>query len=83
LTLRLAADMGRARATALVKTAVEEANRSGRSLADVVATTPELASRLADDERADLFSAASYLGSAEAFRVRLRDAAAVPGSRKY
>jgi len=82
LTMRLAPELGRREAAALVKNAVEESARSGRSLADVVAATPALTERLADDERADLFSADSYLGSVEAFRARLLVAAGTPGSRK-
>jgi 3-carboxy-cis,cis-muconate cycloisomerase len=83
LTMRLAPELGRSRAAALVKAAVEESMRSGRSLADVVAATPELAQRIATSERAGLFTADSYLGSAEVFRARLLAGAATAGSRNH
>ena len=83
VTMRLAPVMGRVRASALVKEAVATAMRSGRALVDVMAEVPELALRLDAQDRADLFDAASYLGSADVFRARLLTAASVPGSRKH
>jgi len=71
VTMQLARVTGRARATALVKDAVETAGRSGRSLADVLADLPELTAALDDRNRAELFEATSYLGSADVFRRRL------------
>jgi len=83
LTMRIAPELGRAAAVALVKTALQESARSGRSLAEVVAATPDLTATLTASDRAHLFDATSYLGSAETFRARLLTAAAVPGSRKH
>ncbi len=82
LVLRLAPEIGRQEATALVKGAVDESTRSGRTLADVVASTPALTDRLPAQERTELFAADSYLGSADVFRARLLAAAGTPGSRK-
>ncbi|ODS59226.1 MAG: 3-carboxy-cis,cis-muconate cycloisomerase [Acidobacteria bacterium SCN 69-37] len=83
LVMRLAPDLGRQEAAALVKTALEAAAASGRSLADAAADLPALADRLTADERATLFEADTYLGSAETFRARLLAAAAAPGSRRH
>lgn len=82
LALRLTPDLGRDRAAALTKTAIEESARSGQSMAEVVAQMPELARLLDAQERVDLFDPAQYLGSAETFRARLLLRAAVPGSKK-
>jgi 3-carboxy-cis,cis-muconate cycloisomerase len=79
LALRLAPLLGRGRAVELVKAAVEEVARSGRTLADVVASTPDLSTVIDASERDRLFRADTYLGSAEAFRVRLLESAARSG----
>lgn len=83
LTMKLAPELGRSRAAALVKAAVEETARSGRLFSEVVAATPELAAALEANGAADLVNAETYLGSADVFRARLLAAAAVPGSRKH
>jgi 3-carboxy-cis,cis-muconate cycloisomerase len=82
LTLRLSPVIGRRQAVQLVKAAVDETARSGRTLADVVASTPDLAAIIGEGERDGLFRADTCLGSAEAFRVRLLASAARPGSRR-
>jgi 3-carboxy-cis,cis-muconate cycloisomerase len=83
VAMRLTPAIGRARASALVKEAVERAGRSGRSLVDVMAEAPELSAGLDARDRAELFDAGSYLGSADLFRTRLSTAASVSGSRKH
>jgi 3-carboxy-cis,cis-muconate cycloisomerase len=74
VVMAIAPELGRTAAAALVKGAVEEATRSGRSLADVVAATPGLAERIPEARLAELFQAGTYTGSAELFRTRLRSA---------
>jgi 3-carboxy-cis,cis-muconate cycloisomerase len=83
LTMRLAPGLGRSRASALVKAMVDESARSGRPFGAVIAAEPEAAALLDADDRAGLFDARTYLGSADTFRARLLAAAAVPGSRKH
>ncbi len=82
LTLHLAPVLGRRRAVQLVKAAVEETARSGRTFADVVASTPDLAAVIDASERDSLFRVDTYLGSAEVFRARLLATAAHSGSRR-
>jgi 3-carboxy-cis,cis-muconate cycloisomerase len=83
LTMTLAPALGRSRAATLVKAAVDETVRSGRSFGEVVGTMPELTAALGANTGAGLVNAETYLGSAEAFRGRLRSAASVPGFRKH
>ena len=82
LTLRLSPVVGRRRAIELVKAAVDETARSGRTLADVVASSPDLGAIIDADERDGLFRADTCLGSADTFRVRLLAAAARSGPRR-
>lgn len=79
--LAAAPGLGRARATELVKAAVADVSASGRTFAEAVRAVPELAAAVGAD--LDVLSADSYLGSADLFRTRLLDEAAVPGSRGH
>lgn len=83
LTMRLAPALGRQPAAALVKSAVDEAARSGKPFAEIVAGRAEIGAVVGPDELEELFRAENGLGSADVFRMRLRMAAAVPGSRKH
>ena len=75
LRLAIAPAVGRATAADLVKTAVSTAQRSGRTLADVVAATPELSALLSADDITALVVPETYLGLADQFRRRLLAAA--------
>jgi 3-carboxy-cis,cis-muconate cycloisomerase len=82
LTMKLTPKLGRTRAVDVVKAAVDEAVRTGRQFADVVAATPDFVSVVEPGERAVLFTPAAYLGSAHTFRGRLLSACGAPGAGK-
>jgi 3-carboxy-cis,cis-muconate cycloisomerase len=63
--------VGRARAADMVKTAIGASQRSGSTLAETVAHTPELAALMSPDDIAGLAVPENYLGAADAFRQRL------------
>ncbi|HTM52010.1 MAG TPA: 3-carboxy-cis,cis-muconate cycloisomerase [Bryobacteraceae bacterium] len=67
----LAARMGRDAAHRLLEEAVRRCAAEGRHLKDVLAGMPEIAGHPGAEGLRDLESPEAYLGSAEAFRVRL------------
>jgi 3-carboxy-cis,cis-muconate cycloisomerase len=84
LSVTLAPIVGRARAAELVKSAVQETQRTGSTFADVVRGTPELAAMLSVSDLAGLGTPETYVGSAETFRQRLlaRGAGAQPHGKR-
>jgi hypothetical protein len=69
--LAAAASLGRARAAALVRQAVEAAVSTGRPLRATVAELPELAAALEGIDQDVLFDVTASVGAADLFRKRL------------
>jgi 3-carboxy-cis,cis-muconate cycloisomerase len=82
VTFEAAPHLGRERAADLVKAAVQSATLSGRTLADTVADSADLRAALSSHGHAALFVPETYLGSADAFRLRLIRAS-LPATRKH
>jgi 3-carboxy-cis,cis-muconate cycloisomerase len=76
LTMLIVAALGRDEAATLAAHALRQSRDSGRPLREVVASMPEIARVLSPEQIASLDVPESYLGSAEAFRRRLVEAAA-------
>ena len=72
----IVAALGRDEAATLAAHALRQARDSGRPLREVVASMPEIARVLSPEQIASLDAPEAYLGSAEAFRTRLVEAAA-------
>jgi 3-carboxy-cis,cis-muconate cycloisomerase len=77
----LAAKMGRDKAHHLLETAAQQAVAYNRQLVDVLAETPEVMKHLDLTALRELGVAENYLGSAEAFRLRLLQAAGPIGKK--
>jgi 3-carboxy-cis,cis-muconate cycloisomerase len=74
ITTALARDLGRGPAHELVERASADTVSGDRPFADLLAATPEIASRLSPEQLGELLDPATYLGSAGAFVDRtLRD----------
>ena len=71
VAVTIAPSVGRAKAAAMVKTAIDAAQRSGTSFAEAVAAMPELAALMTKDDIAGLAVPENYLGIADTFRQRL------------
>jgi len=71
VVMTIAPAVGRAKATDMVKKAMDTAKRSGSTFADAVAGMPEVAALMSRDDIAGLAVPENYLGVADAFRQRL------------
>jgi 3-carboxy-cis,cis-muconate cycloisomerase len=71
LQLLLIPRLGKQAAQKLVAEAIEQASRSGRPLREVVRQIPEVARAISPEILQTIDAPEQYLGSAEAFRVRL------------
>ena len=75
LTMMIVGPLGREETATLVARALRQSQDSGTPLGEVVRSMPEIARVLTADQIASLEVPEAYLGSAEAFRARLVDAA--------